>query len=160
MRLDTATLTYLAEQLADYRDDEQTYWDTIDGETDVMDIVEKIILDSNELDAGAEMNKTLARAYSDRASLLQQRKEALMKCLKVIMLSTGQTKIPHHLATISLRAGVESVVIHNEKDIPSQLCRVTITPDKAEIKKQLKAGVQIDGAELVTGTQTVAIRMK
>ena len=60
MRLDTATLTYLAEQLADYRDDEQTYWDTIDGETDVMDVVEKIILDSNELDAGAEMNKTLA----------------------------------------------------------------------------------------------------
>ena len=80
--------------------------------------------------------------------------------LKTIMLCANEKKIPHPLATISLRNGMESVVIRNEKEIPSQLCKVTSTPDKTEIKKQLKAGVQIEGAELVTGPQTVSVRMK
>ena len=59
-----------------------------------------------------------------------------------------------------MRKGTESVAITNEKEIPTQLCKVTSTPDKTEIKKQLKAGVQIEGAELVTGPQTISIRMK
>ena len=75
-------------------------------------------------------------------------------------LCTEQSKIPHELATVSLRKGTESVSIIDEKEIPSQLCKVSITPDKTEIKKQLKAGIKIDGAELVTGAQTVSIRMK
>ena len=71
-----------------------------------------------------------------------------------------ETKIPHPLATVSLRNGIQSVVIRDEKIIPTQLCKTTVTPDKAEIKKQLKAGVEIDGAELVTGQQTISVRMK
>ena len=55
---------------------------------------------------------------------------------------------------------MQSVVIHDEKAIPTQLCKTTVTPDKAEIKKQLKAGVEIDGAYLFTGEQTISVRMK
>jgi hypothetical protein len=76
------------------------------------------------------------------------------------MLCANQTKIPHALATISLRKGTESVNIINPNEIPTQLTKVSITPDKTEIKKQLKAGIKIDGAELVTGAQTISIRTK
>jgi hypothetical protein len=102
----------------------------------------------------------MAKRYSERRSLHDARKVRLNQMLKTILLCTNQSKIPHPLGTVSLRKGTESVAITNEKEIPSQLCRTTVTPDKAEIKKQLQAGVQIDGAELVTGPQTISVRMK
>ena len=52
------------------------------------------------------------------------------------------------------------ILQYNPNEIPTQLTKVSITPDKTEIKKQLKAGIKIDGAELVTGAQTISIRTK
>jgi len=51
-------------------------------------------------------------------------------------------------------------MITNPEEIPSQLCKVTRTPDKAEIKKQLLAGEKIEGASLETGPSTISVRMK
>ena len=153
-------LTYMAEALEPYKDDLELFWDTLDGETDVMDLVGKTLSEISEAEAGMIACNEMAKRYSERRSLLDARKVRLNRMLKTIMLCADEKKIPHPLATISLRNGMESVVILNEKEIPSQLCKVTSTPDKTEIKKQLKAGVQIEGAELVTGPQTVSVRMK
>ena len=158
--INTALLTALAEELAEYKDDLHTFWDTLDGETDVMDAVGVIIQDIVEADAQAASVAQIIERYQDRASAIKSRKEALKRSLKAIMAATGQTKIPHALATISLRKGSDSLVITNEEDIPSQLCKVTITPDKAAIKNQLKAGAEVPGAELVTGPETISMRMK
>ena len=160
MRLNSSMLTYMAEALEPYKDDLELFWDTLDGETDVMDLVGQTLKEINEADAGMIACQEMAKRYSERRSLLDARKVRLNRMLKTIMLCADEKKIPHPLATISLRNGMESVVILNEKEIPSQLCKVTSTPDKTEIKKQLKAGVQIEGAELVTGPQTISIRMK
>jgi hypothetical protein len=160
MRLDTNLLTLVAEELIPYKDDEDAYLDTLDGETDVLDLVGETLKRINEADAGVIACKTLMQQYQERKSLHEHRKEKLNKILKTVLLCTEQSKIPHELATVSLRKGTESVSIIDEKEIPSQLCKVSITPDKTEIKKQLKAGIKIDGAELVTGAQTVSIRMK
>jgi len=160
MRLNSSMLTYMAEALEPYKDDLELFWDTLDGETDVMDLVGKTLSEISEAEAGMIACNEMAKRYSERRSLLDARKVRLNRMLKTIMLCADEKKIPHPLATISLRNGMESVVIRNEKEIPSQLCKVTSTPDKTEIKKQLKAGVQIEGAELVTGPQTVSVRMK
>ena len=44
MRIDSAMITAISEELAPYRDDEDAFWDTLDGETDVLDLVTKILL--------------------------------------------------------------------------------------------------------------------
>lgn len=160
MQLNSGMLTYLAEELEPYKDDLDLFWDTIDGETDVMDLVSKMLTELSEADAAIIASAEVAKRYTERKSAMEARKQRINKALKTILMCTSQTKIPHPLATVSLRKGVESVAITNEKEIPSQLCKVSVTPDRAEIKKQLKAGVPIDGAELVTGPQTVSIRMK
>ena len=160
MRLNSAMLTHMAEALEPYKDDLELFWDTLDGETDVMDLVGKTLSEISEAEAGMIACAEMAKRYSERRSMLDARKVRLNRMLKTIMLCANEKRIPHPLATVSLRNGMESVVIRNEEDIPTQLCKVTSTPDKTEIKKQLKAGVQIEGAELVTGPQTISIRMK
>lgn len=160
MQIDTALLTYLADELGPYKDDLDTFWDTMDGETGIIDVVGKIIEGLVEADANEDAVNAIIARYNGRKSAIQGRRDSLKRALKRVMLATGQPTIPHPIATVSLRKGTTSVVIEDEKEIPSQLCKVTVTPDKTEIKKQLKSGVEIDGARLVTGPQTVNIRMK
>ena len=45
MRVDTGTLTYISEMLFNHADDLETFWDTLDGETDVMDMVGSAVSD-------------------------------------------------------------------------------------------------------------------
>lgn len=157
---DPRILTMLTEELQDYADDLDTFWDTLDGETDILDVVGHTL----EALIVAEEDEKACRAKAQRFTQLADKHKStqlgLKKFLHNIMKLTNQKKIPHQNGTVSLRQGAQSVVIHNEKEIPSQLCKVTVTPDKTEIKKQLKAGVHIDGAELVTGPETISIRMK
>jgi|TARA_R110000868_G_scaffold71036_1_gene208520 RNAse (barnase) inhibitor barstar len=160
MRLDTLILSEISSQLEEYREDLDVFWDTLDGETDIMDVVGVILEHIIETDANINAMDEIAKKYSERKSGLKSKREGLTKSLKSILLLTGQTKIPHGIATVSLRNGVESLVIRDEAQIPSQLCKVFTEPDRAEIKKQLKAGVEIEGAELTTGPQTISIRMK
>lgn len=160
MRLDTQLITYISEQLTDYRDDLDAFWDTLDGETDVMDAVGQIIQDMIEADAALTGVQEIMDRYAQRQSAIRSRKEALQRTLKSICLMTGQTKIPHPLGTVSLREGSKSVHITDLDAIPSQLCKITKTPDKTAIKKQIEAGETIDGAEIVIGPQTISVRIK
>jgi len=160
MRVNTLLITSIAEELAPYKDDQDAFWDTLDAETDVLDLVGQVLKELSDAEAGMIACQEMVKRYNERKSLMDLRKVRLNKILKTVMLCCDETKIPHPLATVSLRNGMQSVVIKDEKAIPTQLCKTTVTPDKAEIKKQLKAGVEIDGAELVTGQQTISVRMK
>jgi len=160
MRLDLATIEQVAQMLRDYSDDETLYWDTLDGETDVMDAVGRLVMEAVEADHHAAAAKEMSRLYADRASRLQMRRRAVNDAIMTIMDATGQDKIPHPLATISKRKGRASVTITNEEEIPTQLTKTIRTADKAAIKKQLEAGEDVPGATLDIGAETISMRIK
>lgn len=160
MKVHSSELTYLSEILSEYKDDLETFWDTLDGETDVMDMVGSAIQDIVTAEGDQAKLDHMILKYTHRRDAVIAKKHALKRALKIILLATDQKKIPHSLATITLRDGSQSVVIDDEKKIPTQLCRTTVTPDKAAIKKLLTAGETIDGAVLHTGPQSISIRMK
>ena len=160
MKIHTSELTYLSEQLAEYKDDLETFWDTLDGETNVMDMVGSALEDLVTAEGDEAKLDHMILKYTQRRDAVRSRKEAIKRALKIILLATQQKKIPHALATISLRDGVESVLIADQAKIPTQLCKTTVTPDKAAIKKLLQAGEVIDGAILNMGPQSISIRMK
>ena len=160
MKIDSGLITLIADQLDDYKDDLEVFWDTLDGETDILDFVGLLLEKLVETESNINALDILIDKYSKRKSGLKKRKDDIKNSLHKITKWTGQTKIPHAIATVSVRKGIEAVNITNEKAIPSQLCKVTVTPDKTEIKKQLQAGVEIDGAELVQTSETISIRMK
>jgi len=159
-RLDQALINHIAGELADVADDEETFWDTLDGETDVMTVVGSVLGQYNELSQSVSAITALMDKYETRRHTMQQRQKRLVNVLQLIMTATNQTKIPHPYGTAYVRKGSERVVITDEGEIPTQLTKTVKTPDKAAIKAQLKQGVKIDGAELQVGPDSISIRMK
>lgn len=142
--------------------DEATFWDSLDGETDVLDIADRVIARMQEDAALADAAAAQAAALASRAARLTARGTAHKAALLHLLDAAGQKKLERPAATISRRAGSVSVNITNEDDIPSQLMTVktTTAPDKAAIKRAIEAGETIPGAELVRGPDSLIVKVK
>lgn len=152
----------MAEVLAPYRGDEETYLDTLDGETDILDLLDSELAAMQSDEALAEAIKAREADLKTRRERIEMRAEAHRRNLKLVLQHASLPKAERPLATVSLRPGSLSVRIVNEADIPSQLMREKITrsPDKAAIKAQIEAGETVPGAILERSDETVSVRVK
>ncbi|MBN8292857.1 siphovirus Gp157 family protein [Rhodobacter sp. NTK016B] len=161
-RIDLPLIERIAAELAPYRDDEDVFLDTLDGETDALTILDREI-EAEQADLTmAEAIETRIATLKARADRVKMRAAAHRTAQKLVMEAIGQKKVERPLATLSLLAGSISVKITNEADIPSQLCTVKAitTPDKKAIRAQIEAGEAVPGAELVRGEETLSVRTK
>lgn len=161
-RIDLSLIERIAAELAPYRDDEETFLDTLDGETDVLDLLDREIeAEQNDRATVAAIKARMADLKA-RADRIDMRADAHRRAQLMIVKATGQRKIERPTATLSIRQGALSVAITDETAIPSQLCTVkTITsPDKAAIRAQIEAGETVPGAELIRGDDTLSVRTK
>lgn len=96
--------------------------------------------------ADAEADKLKARAKSAK-----NRAEHLREHLAQSMAAVGKTQVETARASIKFRRS-EAVLITNDSLIPEDWWKVRVTrePNKVEIKKHLKAGEVVPGAELET----------
>jgi len=140
--------------------DAETFWDTLDGETDALDLIGHLIRQRVEAQAFEAAAKQAADTYAQRAKRMAERATAINKSLAVILDATGERKVAHPLATVSRTTGRLSVRITDDKAIPTQLTVTTTKPDSAAIKKQLEAGEAVPGAELVRGEDGITVRVK
>ena len=160
-KIDTSTIRAVADEirliLGDDFDDE-TFWDSIDGETDAGDILDRLIwktqTDQHHIDAIKEHEAAL--------KLRRQRMEARVAANKAAMLSildaADVKRAERPCATLTRRNGSPSVVITDEDAVPSQLCQFKKVPDKKAIKAQIDAGETVPGAQIVTGSDSVTMR--
>lgn len=141
-------------------DDQDTFLDTLDGETDAMDILGKLIQERTECSIYEASAKELAATYTARAKRLSNKQEALSITIGHLLDAMGQTKIQHPLATVSRTKPRKKVVVVDPHDIPSQLTTVTVKPDMTAIKKQMDAGELVPGCEYQMGNSSVTVRIK
>lgn len=163
MRADIPLIERVSAQLVEMLGDDfdaDTFFDTLDGETDAMDIIGRLIRDREEAKAHAAASKALADEYTARARRLADRQKAVASALGTILDAMGQRKVPHPLGTVSRTSGRMSCRITDETAVPSQLTVTTTKPDTAAIKAQLEAGESVPGAELVLGDDGITIRVK
>lgn len=147
----------LAEILGDDFDP-ATFWDTLDGETDVMDLMGHLIRERVEAQAHEKASKEAAAVYAERARRMADKSRAMTKAMGRLLDATDQKKLAHPLATISRTSGRMSCRVTDESAVPTQL---TIRkPDTAAIKRALEAGEGVPGAELVRGEDGVTVRIK
>jgi hypothetical protein len=88
------------------------------------------------------------------------RADAHRAAQKLVMEAIGLRKIERPLATLSMRNGPASVSIYDAEAVPTQLCRITRSPDKTAIRAQIEAGEAVPGAELTPGKGTLSVRVK
>lgn len=161
-RLNLDLIERIAAELLPYRDDEDVFIDTLDGETDAIAILDREIaaeqFDRAMVDAIEQQVATL-KVRHDR---IEARAQARRTVQRMILQAMDMRKVERPLATLSLVSGRVSVRITDEAAIPTQLLTVkTVTaPDKAAIKAQIEAGETVPGAELVRGDETLSVRVK
>ena len=163
MRIDKTHIQRMADTIRDMLGDDfdaQTFADTLEGETDVMEVMGWLINQRTEADAFADACKAHAKLYTDRAARIIAKSAAMTKAMGDILDAVGERKLTHPLGTISRTKGRQTVHIFEEAFIPSQLCKVVKSPDKAAIKALLEAGEDIPGARLETSPDGVSVRVK
>ena len=139
--------------------DESTFLDSLDGETDALDVADALIAGMQDAEALATAAKAQADALKARADRLKARSAAYKGRMLTLLDAIGQKKLERPAATISRRTGSLSVQITDEASVPSQLCKIVQTPDKTAIKKQLEAGEDVPGATLERGADGVTVRV-
>jgi len=160
MRIDTGLITFIADQLREYSDDNQCFWDTLDGETDIMYVVGELLKDYNETNANIMAIDQLQKTYKERKERMQYKADSIKRSLQKVLYSTNQKNIPHPLGTVSRKDGAKTLVIDNIDQLPDEYIKVEKAPIKNVIKQKISEGDQIDGARIEIGNPTVSIRIK
>lgn len=140
--------------------DADTFWDSLDGESDAMDMIGHLItsrVEAKSYEAGA---KDAAALFTARVQRMATKQKAISAALGRILDATGETKVAHPLGTVSRTKARVSAQVTDEASIPSQLTVTTTRPDMAAIKAQLEAGEIVPGAELVAGEPGLTVRVK
>lgn len=140
--------------------DLETFLDTIDGETDAMDILGKLIMAREDAKAHEAASKSVAEDYATRARRMVEKQRAIAKAIGQLLDAIGERKVAHPLGTVSRTAGTVSVEITDEASVPTQLCKITKSPDKTAIRAAIEAGEEIPGAALTRGPAGVSVRVR
>jgi len=161
MRPNIPLIEQVSAQLRDMLGDDydaETFWDSLDGETDAMDIIGRLIRERVEADALSTAEKDVAATYTARQRRHEARSRAVNAALGAVLDATGETKVAHPNGTVSRTKARQRVDIEDSDAIPSQLCKRV--PDSAAVKKQLEAGEDVPGARLTLGEPGVSLRIK
>ncbi len=159
MRIDIPLIERIAALLDPYRDDGDLFMDSLDSQTDVLDLMDRSLAAMQADEALAQAIKSQEDALAKRRQRIESRRDAHKAAVREMLRATGQKKVERPLATLSMRQGSVAVHIHDDASVPTQLCKVTRTPDKAAIRKQIEAGEDVPGAYLVRGEDTLSVRV-
>lgn len=150
-----------AADLAAYRDeDEQAYFDTLDGETDAGDILDALLRDDARDRVLVDGIKAVEAQLKARRQRIEARQDTARIWMGRVLQAADLAKAERPIATVSVRDGAFSVQITDEAEVPRQLCTVkeVVTPDKKAIKAQIEAGVDVPGCALQRGLPVVTVR--
>ena len=140
--------------------DEDTFLDTLDGETDVVDVLSKLIQERLEVLGYEATNKQLADQYKKRADRMATKADAINQQMKHLLNAMGVKKVNHALATVSITKPRWSVEVVDEAQVPTQLKVTTSKPDLRAIKKILDDGEPVPGCRPKVGYEGITVRTK
>ncbi|HEM3277276.1 TPA: siphovirus Gp157 family protein [Streptococcus suis] len=137
--------------------DDETFNDTlesIDFEEDFAQSCECFIKMQRNAEADAERFKAEKDAFAKKQKEAEARAERFKERVKEAMLLTNQQKVDTGLFKLSLRK-TESVTVFDATKLTDDFLKVKVEPNKTEIKKAIKNGQVVSGAELTEGRSLV-----
>jgi len=140
---------------------EEALRDTLDGIEGMFNekavrIVHVIANSDTDVDAISAEIKRL----SERKRSIELAQDRLREYLRFNMEATGISKISSPLFTITLAAGRDMVEIYDEAALPDEFVRVktVVSPEKADILKALKSGIDVPGATITKSKSSIRIK--
>lgn len=130
--------------------DDRLLLDTIEGETDVFAIMDRL----SEM---AIADKLLAERARERIARLDARADRARATLQRMLEALGISRLERSMATLSVAEGPKKAHVTDAKLIPDVYWRRAI--DSPSLLRALKAG-PVDGAELSNGTPTLRLHSR
>lgn len=144
-------------QLQSMNLDDKTFKDTlesIDFEEDFAKSCEWFIKMQRNAEADAERFKAEKDVFAKKQKEAEVRALKYKERIKEAMMLTNRQKVDTGLFKVSLRK-TESVTIFDPSNLPDEFLKVKVEPNKAEIKKAIKNGQVVFGAELTEGRSVI-----
>ena len=165
MNVELATLTYrtIRDRLRaqDPQIDEQTLADTVEGLTDLHEILAAVIraaLADQALATGLEGRIGELQARRDR---LQDRATKRRQIAKEVMVELDIKKITAPDLTVSIRPGMPALLVIDEKAVPSIYWQpVAPRLKRQELLTELKQGSEITGVTLSNPEPVLSVRTR
>jgi hypothetical protein len=141
--------------------DEQTLADTVEGLTDLHEILAAIIRSALADEALATGLRGRIKEMQERLARLEERAGKRRQIAREAMLETAVKKVMAPDFTVSLRPGTPSLMVVDEAAIPDAFWE----PQAPHLKRQelvveLKQGRAIEGAELSNPEPVLSVRSK
>src|SRR6185369_10893877 len=141
--------------------DEQTLADTVDGLTDLHEVIAAII-------RAALADEVLATGLKGRIAEMQDRLERLQDCAakrrqiaKDVMVELDLKKITAPDFTISIRPGMPALLVLDEAAVPSIYWEAREPRlNRQELLSDLKGGTEVSGAALSNPEPVLSVRTK
>ena len=156
----------LLEAYPDLADDEETLRDTLEGINDLPDLLTAVMREVDEAEMLAAALKAREAELKGRRDRLAVKADKLKSAVMSAMRAAGERKMTLPEWTISVCAKRASVVITDEKAVPSAYWVETVERriDKNALKEGIdvaaKKGRSIPGATLSNGGETLSVRRK
>jgi hypothetical protein len=141
--------------------DEETLADTLEGLTDLPEIVAAVVRSALIDEALAEGLKGHIESLQQRMKRLSERADARRQIARDAMLEVDLKKITAPDFTISVRPGSPALVVTDEKTIPSTYWQPREPRlDRLGLLNDLKRGVMVEGATLSNPTPVLSVRVR
>jgi hypothetical protein len=141
--------------------DEQTLADTVEGLTDLHEIVTAIIRSALADEALATGLKSRMADMQERLDRLQDRASKRRQIAKDVMIELDLRKITAPDFTVSIRPGMPSLLVLDEAAVPSIYWQpVAPRLNRQELLSELKEGADIKGVTLSNTEPVLSVRTK
>ena len=141
--------------------DEQTLADTVEGLTDLHEIVTAIVRSALADEALATGLKTRIAEMQERLERLQDRASKRRQIAKDVMIDLDLKKITAPDFTVSIRPGIPALLILDEAAVPSIYWQPSAPRlNRQELLSELKDGADIKGAALSNPEPVLSVRTR
>lgn len=141
--------------------DEVTLTDTLDGMSDLQDIIEAIVRGALTDEAVAAALRLRIRDMQERLARIETRAEGRRRVARDAMLEADIPTLRRPEFTLTLRPGTPSVSVTDEKVIPGVFWEAREPRlNKAGLLAELKRGVVVPGATLTTAEPVLMVRVR
>src|SRR5205085_8721680 len=140
--------------------DEQLKLSTLEGETQLNEIVSALLAENEDDEGNIAQIKAQIDVRKERIARFERRIESRRNAIISLMDCAAITKLPLPEATISLRTLQPRPKIVDEEALPSAFTVEVTTrkPDKEAIDAALERGEQVPGVVMTNGGASLSVR--
>lgn len=141
-------------------DDQMAFLDTLDGETDALDVLDGLLEYLFQQAAMAKSQAGLIERYQLRKKATEGRIEAVRDQIAKLLDAMGEKSIQRPAATVSLRKGQQRLIGEGVDGLGHAyvISKTTTSPNKKAIRAAIEGGEPIDGWSLDNAPPSLTVR--